>query len=169
MPGRPSGRCEPAVRFLDHFPEITHQLRLRDLGGIIIVDFIDMEVEQNRRAVMDALRAGVRTDRARTRIHPMSDLGLVEMTRQRVREPLVNYFSEGCPTCGGTGKIRSLQAASMRIERSLQRVGAHSKEREVQLTLHPQLAAYLFDERSHRLPDKPAELPEQVLVRPVSP
>jgi ribonuclease G len=131
--------------------EIAHQLRLRDLGGIIIIDFIDMEEESNRRAVLEAFRSAVKEDRARTRIHSFSELGLVEMTRQRVREPLLNYFSEECRACKGSGRIRSLSAAVMRIERGLQRVGAHSKEKEVQLTLHPELATYLFEHRGDRL------------------
>ncbi len=131
--------------------EIARQLRLRDLGGIIVIDFIDMEQEAHRRAVLDAFKGALRNDRARTKVYPLSELGLVEMTRQRVREPLVSYFSEDCPVCGGTGKVRSLASAAMKVERSLQRVGAHSGEKEVQLRVHPALAEYLFDQRGERL------------------
>ena len=131
--------------------EVARQLRLRDLGGIVVVDFIDMESEQNRRTLLEALRGALQSDGARTRVYPVSDLGLVEMTRQRVREPLVNYFSQECTCCQGTGKIPSLPAAAMHIERSLQRVGAHSKEKEIQITVHPEVAAYVFNTRGHRM------------------
>lgn len=129
--------------------EVARQLRLRDLGGIVVVDFIDMEIESNRRQVSDVLRNTLREDRARTRIFPISELGLVEMTRQRVREPLVNYFSRECPHCSGTGMIPSLQAASMRVERSLHRLGVQANEKEVRIILNPELATYVFDKRGH--------------------
>jgi ribonuclease G len=136
---------------LEAAKEVGRQLRLRDLGGIIVVDFIDMESEQNRRALMDAFRAALRQDRARTKVYPPSELGLVEMTRQRVRQPLLSYLSEDCSACRGTGRILSLPSSAMRLERSLRRVGAHSKERDVQLQLHPDLAVYILDQRAHRL------------------
>jgi ribonuclease G len=136
---------------LDAAREVARQLRLRDLGGIVVIDFIDMEEEPNRRALVEAFRSALQGDRARTKIHPLSELCLMEMTRQRVREPLLHYFSEDCPACGGTGKTRSLPAVGMRLERSLRRVGARSKEREVQLWVNPDLAVWLFDERGNRL------------------
>jgi len=131
--------------------EIARQLRLRDLGGIVVIDFIDMEEEPNRRALMEAFRAALQGDRARTKIYPLSELGVMEMTRQRVREPLIHYFSEDCAACRGTGKTLSLSAVGMWVERSLRRVGARAKEKEVQLWVHPDLAVWLFDERGHRL------------------
>ena len=136
---------------LEAAKEVARQLRLRDLGGIIVVDFIDMEEEQSRRALMDAFRGAVRNDRARIKIYPLSELGLVEMTRQRAREPLLHYFGENCVNCGGTGKTLSLPATAMRVERSLRRVGTRSKEKEVQLRVHPDLAVFLFDARGARL------------------
>ncbi|MFH1143550.1 MAG: Rne/Rng family ribonuclease [Candidatus Eisenbacteria bacterium] len=136
---------------LEAAKEVARQLRLRDLGGIIVVDFIDMEEEQSRRALMDAFRNAVRGDRARTKICTLSELGLIEMTRQRAREPLLHYFSEGCGACGGTGKTLSLPATAMRVERSLRRVGARTKEKEVQVRVHPDLAVHLFDARGQRL------------------
>ncbi len=131
--------------------EIARQLRLRDLGGIIVIDFIDMEEEGHRRNLLDAFVKALDQDSARTRVFPVSELGLVEMTRQRVREPLINYFSQGCPYCLGTGRVASMPAAAMRVERSLKRVGGHTHEKEIRLTLHPELATYLFDKRGHRI------------------
>lgn len=136
---------------LEAAKEVARQLRLRDLGGIIVIDFIDMETEQNRRALVDAFRGALRTDRARTKVYPPSELGLVEMTRQRVRQSLHSYFSEECPACHGVGRILSLPSAAMKLERSLRRVGAHSKEKDIQIQVHPDLAVYLLDRRGHRL------------------
>jgi ribonuclease G len=131
--------------------EVARQLRLRDLGGIVVIDFIDMEEESNKRALVDAFRAALAGDRVRVKIHPLSELGLMEMTRQRAREPLLHYFSEDCPACHGSGKTRSLPTVGMRVERALRRVGARTKEKEVQLTVSPDLAVWLFDERGDRL------------------
>ncbi|MCK4412571.1 MAG: Rne/Rng family ribonuclease [Candidatus Eisenbacteria sp.] len=136
---------------LEAAKEVARQLRLRDLGGIVVVDFIDMEEEESRRALMDAFRTALRHDRARTKAYPLSDLGLIEMTRQRVREPLLHYFTEDCACCGGSGKALSLPASAMRVERSLRRLGARTKEKEIQLCIHPDLAVYLFDERGERI------------------
>jgi len=136
---------------LEAAKEVARQLRLRDLGGIIVVDFIDMEEEASRRAVTEAFRAAIRGDRARTKVYPLSELGLVEMTRQRVREPLLHYFSEACVYCGGTGKNLSMPASAMRVERGLRRVGVRTKEKDVQVRVHPDLAVFLFDERGERL------------------
>jgi ribonuclease G len=102
--------------------EVPRQLRLRDIGGIIVVDFIDMESESNKRAVLDTLRTDFeRTARARRR-SPVSDLGLVEMTRQRERSSLLHYYTEDCPTCGGLGKVPSNETMLVKLERAMRRV-----------------------------------------------
>lgn len=90
---------------LEAVEEIAHQLRLRDIGGIIVIDFIDMLVKENREDVMRAMRAALARDKTKSHVYDMSPLGLVEMTRQRVSEGLVEAFSESCPTCGGRGLI----------------------------------------------------------------
>lgn len=90
---------------LEAVEEIAHQLRLRDIGGIIVIDFIDMLVRENREDVMRAFRAALARDKTRSHVYDMSPLGLVEMTRQRVSEGLVEAFSESCPACGGRGLI----------------------------------------------------------------
>ena len=86
---------------------IVDQLRLRNIGGLIIVDFIDMESPQSRRAVLGALTDALKSDRARTNIVGFSELGLVEMTRQRTRESLAQQMCEPCTTCGERGRIKS--------------------------------------------------------------
>jgi ribonuclease G len=131
--------------------EIARQLRLRDLGGIIVLDFIDMEDEQNRKAVSDTLRQHLRRDRARTKSFAVSELGLVEMTRQRQRPSLANYFNEDCPECEGTGKVLSMQSAALKIERMLRRVGERSKEKQLILRVHPDVAVHLVEQNADRL------------------
>ncbi|HEY6573225.1 MAG TPA: ribonuclease E/G, partial [Candidatus Eisenbacteria bacterium] len=131
--------------------EIARQLRLRDLGGIIVLDFIDMEVEANRRQVVDTLRLHLKRDRSRTKAFAVSDLGLVEMTRQRQRPSLSNYFTEPCPACQGAGRVLSLSSAALKIERMLHRVGQKSKEKALILRVHPDVAVYLVEQEAGRL------------------
>jgi ribonuclease G len=134
---------------LEAAEEIARQLRLRDLGGIIVCDFIDMEEETSKRQVLETFRSALRRDRARTKIFPISELGLIEMTRQRERESLFHYFSDDCPTCGGSGKVLSLRSMALKVDRALRRVGAHTKEKLVQLRIHPDMATHLFDRSEH--------------------
>lgn len=150
---------------LEAAEEVARQLRLRDMGGIIVIDFIDMEQESSKRQVLETLRAALRKDRARTKVYGLSELGLVEMTRQRERPSLVHYFSEDCPTCGGSGKILSGNSIAMRVDRFLRRIAAHSKEKNVQLRLHPDAATHLFDVRAERLEELEKELGLKVDIR----
>ncbi len=90
---------------LEAAEEVARQLRLRDIGGIIVVDFIDMEVEKNRNEVLRLFRDALARDKTRTQVYEISELGLVEMTRKRVAEDLVESFSNTCPTCNGRGLV----------------------------------------------------------------
>src|SRR5262249_58103199 len=96
--------------------EVPRQLRLRDIGGIIVVDFIDMESESNKRAVLDTLRTELRKDRARTKAFAVSELGLVEMTRQRERSSLLHYYTEDCPTCGGLANVPRHETILLKLD-----------------------------------------------------
>ena len=136
---------------LEAAAEIARQLRLRDLGGIIVLDFIDMEEEANRRAVSDTLRQHLKRDRSRTKSFAVSELGLIEMTRQRQRPSLSNYFTEPCPDCEGAGRVLSLSSAALKIERMLHRVGQRSKEKALILRVHPDVAVYLVEQEAGRL------------------
>jgi len=136
---------------LEAAAEIARQLRLRDMGGIIVLDFIDMEDEVNRKAVSDTLRQHLRRDRSRTKSFAVSELGLIEMTRQRQRPSLANYFNEDCPECEGTGKVLSLASAALKIERMLRRVGQRSKEKQLILRVHPDVAVDLVEQNDDRL------------------
>ncbi len=91
---------------LEAAEEIARQLRLRDIGGIIVIDFIDMEIKKNREDVQRAFKEALARDKTRTQVFDISELGLVEMTRKRVSEGLVEAFSATCPTCAGRGRTR---------------------------------------------------------------
>jgi ribonuclease E len=97
---------------LEAAEEIAHQLRLRDIGGIIVIDFIDMENERNRDSVLKRLRESLAKDKTRTQVFEVSHLGLVEMTRKNVSEGLVESFSRVCPECGGRGVVLYEEAAT---------------------------------------------------------
>jgi ribonuclease E len=90
---------------LEAAEEVAHQLRLRDIGGIIVIDFIDMEERKNREQVLRAFKEALARDKTRTQVFDISDIGLVEMTRKRVSEGLVESFSATCPTCAGRGIV----------------------------------------------------------------
>jgi ribonuclease G len=126
--------------------ETARQLRLRDLGGIIVIDFIDMTSETHREKVVQCLKEGLRSDRSSTKVLPMSEFGLVQLTRQRVRPSLLQRFSEPCPTCDGTGRVPSQATTAMRIERWLKRAAAQSKLKRAVLSVHPSLAPHLTHE-----------------------
>jgi ribonuclease G len=131
--------------------EVARQLRLRDAGGIIVIDFIDMEIEANRRTVLDVLRQALRNDRSRTKAFQVSELGLVEMTRQRVRPSLLHHFTDDCPVCDGVGRILSLDTVLMKIERYLRRIGADRREKFVQFRVNPEVAVHIFEADGNRL------------------
>jgi ribonuclease G len=131
--------------------EIARQLRLRDLGGIIVIDFIDMENEANRKGVLEELRAHLRRDRSRTKAFAVSELGLIEMTRQRERPSLLHYYSQDCPTCHGLGKVLSPESVLVRLERLLRRVVAKSSEKSWIVRVSPEVARFALEENGARL------------------
>ncbi|HEU0196424.1 MAG TPA: ribonuclease G [Nevskiaceae bacterium] len=104
---------------------IAHQLRLRNLGGIVIIDFIDMKDDEHRTQVLRTLEKELARDPARTHIHPFSPLGLVEMTRKRTRESLGHILCEACPTCNGRGTIKTIETLCHEVEREVQRAARH--------------------------------------------
>ncbi|MEY2446387.1 MAG: ribonuclease, partial [Ilumatobacteraceae bacterium] len=90
---------------LEAADEVAKQLRLRDIGGIVVIDFIDMEIKDNRRKVVDAFRSSLARDKTRTQVFDITDLGLVEMTRKRIGEGLLVNFADQCPNCEGRGVV----------------------------------------------------------------
>jgi ribonuclease G len=130
--------------------EIPRQLRLRDIGGIIVIDFIDMESEANKRAVLEELRKELRHDRARTKAFAVSDLGLIEMTRQRERSSLLHYYTEDCPSCGGLGKVPSPETMLVKLERAMRRVAAMGTEKRITLRVAPEVALHFVEQEARR-------------------
>jgi len=153
--GRYTGKRDPESTILrtniDAAREVARQLRLRDIGGIIVVDFIDMETRSNRDKVLQELRAHLGRDRARTKAFAVSELGLIEMTRQRVRPSLWQSMTAECPTCKGTGRVFRPEVVVRRMERSLKRAGADHKERQLAIRLHPEVALYLVEQEPNFL------------------
>src|SRR3989454_758018 len=130
--------------------EIPRQLRLRDIGGIIVIDFIDMEGEGNKRAGLDELRKELRKDRARTKAFAVSDLGLVEMTRQRERSSLLHYYTEDCPHCAGLGKVASLETMLVKLERVMRRISAMGAEKRITVRVSPEVALFFVEQEGRR-------------------
>ena len=148
--GRYTGKRDPEKTILktnvEAAREIARQIRLRDIGGIIVCDFIDMETRQNRERVLQELRTHLGRDRARTRAFAVSELGLIEMTRQRVRPSLWHSMTTECPVCVGGGRVFTPEVVARRLERSLRRAGRERRERQIAVRLHPEVALYLFEE-----------------------
>ncbi|MGH7276856.1 MAG: Rne/Rng family ribonuclease [Candidatus Rokuibacteriota bacterium] len=130
---------------LEAVGEVVRQIRLRDLGGIIIIDFIDMEREEHREQVEKALKKALAEDKARTNVLQISELGLVEMTRKRVRQDLRALLSVSCPACKGSGVIKSDATLAAEIFRAVRAKAAGADEpdgREVLVRVHPDVARY---------------------------
>jgi ribonuclease G len=142
---------------------IARQLRLRNLGGIIIIDFIDMDLPEHRDAVLDALRTAVANDRTRLTINGFTHLGLVEMTRKRTRESLAHVLCEPCPTCQGRGEIKTAQSMCYEILRELMREAKQFNPREMKILAAPAVIELFLEDESAAL----AQISQDV-GRPVS-
>jgi ribonuclease G len=127
---------------LESAREIARQLRLRDMGGIIVIDFIDMKRIENRRLVFEKMKHEMKDDRSKYTILPISKFGLMQITRQRVRPEMNISTMENCPTCGGTGKITASILVSDQIEKFLDHIITKQNEKGVTIVLHPYLHAY---------------------------
>lgn len=128
---------------LEAVREIAYQLRLRNCGGIIIIDFIDMEREENRDAVYQALLEALKKDRAKTNVLPISGLGLVEMTRKRTRDTLTRIMCEPCPYCEGTGRVKSTLTVCYELIRELVKTLKKSSGQRIYIYAHPEVTARL--------------------------
>jgi ribonuclease E len=127
--------------------EIARQLRLRDLGGVIVNDFIDMREEKHRRHVERAMREAVKRDRARTKILKISQFGLIEMTRQRIRPSLKRSVYQDCPHCHGTGQVKTCESMSIDVMRMLQ-LAAHRQDiHRLEARVHEDVANYLLNKK----------------------
>ena len=123
---------------LEAAQEVVRQMRLRNLGGIVVVDFIDMADLENRRRVIEALERELQEDRARSRVLGISEFGLVEITRKRSRPSLERLLTQSCPCCRGRGRIRSAAATVLEVRRQVQQRCSRHEGRRIRLQLHPE-------------------------------
>jgi len=137
---------------LEAVKEIAYQIRLRNLGGIIIVDFIDMEKIENRERVFNAFVDAMKKDKAKNTISHISELGLIQMTRKRVRESLGRTLCESCPYCEGKAFVRSPRTLCYEIFRKVSRLAKHGSDRII-VTTHPSVAELLTDEERAGIED----------------
>jgi ribonuclease G len=128
---------------LDAVPEIVRQIRLRDLGGIIVIDFIDMDERKNRFRVMAALEEALKNDRAPTKVLQFNDFGLVAITRKRVKQSLERTLSVPCPTCQATGMVKSSATVCNEIYVELRKMRKHFESADVMLRVHPETVKVL--------------------------
>ncbi len=131
--------------------EIARQLRLRDLGGVIVNDFIDMRKERHRRGVERALHEAVKRDRARTKILRISPFGLIEMTRQRIRPSLKKSVYKDCPGCIGTGVVKSAESMAIEVVRLLILAGHREDVAKISITVEDEVAAYLNNKKRREM------------------
>jgi ribonuclease G len=147
--GRYTGKKDPEKTILktnvEAARELARQIRLRDMGGIIVADFIDMETKANRDRVLQELRTHLSRDRARTKAFQVSELGLIEMTRQRVRQSHLQSMTDACPTCHGTGRVFTAETVTRRIERSIRRAALEGKKDPLVIRVHPEVALYVLE------------------------
>jgi ribonuclease G len=151
---------------LEAAQEVVRQLRLRNVGGIIIIDFIDMEKESDRKKVYDALKEALKKDKARTNILKISELGLVEMTRQRTRESLENQLLSPCPHCDGRGRIKSSVTVAYDLLRAIKKQQTSLENgKNVVVRLHPDVANFLYDEKNNSLENLEREINRRIIIK----
>ncbi len=149
---------------LEAADEIARQLRLRDLAGLIVIDFIDMEESRNNHAVERRLKEALRFDRARIQVGKISTFGLLEMSRQRLRPSLLESSFLPCVHCGGTGMVRSVESSAVHILRLIEEEASRHRTSEATVTVHSQVALYLLNQKRAALADIEARTGLHVLV-----
>jgi len=150
---------------LEAVKEICYQLRVRNCGGIIIIDFIDMEKEENREQVYNALLETLKKDRAKTNVLPISGLGLVEMTRKRTRDTLTRVMCEPCPYCEGTGRVKSVSSVCYEILREIMKSMKKESGHSVSVYAHPEVSARLTSEDSEVIEALEESLQKHLSIR----
>ncbi|WP_428552231.1 Rne/Rng family ribonuclease, partial [Reyranella sp.] len=143
---------ETALRTnLEAAEEIARQVRLRDLAGLIVIDFIDMEETRHQRQVEHKVKDAMRSDRARIQIGRISAFGLLELSRQRLRPSLLEHSTEICPHCAGTGRIRSIESAALQALRAIEEEGVRRRAGEIIVSVPPNVALYLLNQKRRTL------------------
>ncbi len=151
---------------LEAVKEIAYQVRLRDIGGIIIIDFIDMEKKSNQEKVFNALCESFARDRSKSHILPMSEMGLIQMTRKRIRKPLTRLMCEPCFYCEGEGQLISSQTLCYNIHREILRHSSDMMGKGITLRVNPQVAERLHGAESHLITSLESRLNKQITIYP---
>jgi len=149
---------------IDAIKEIVRQIRLRDLGGIIVIDFIDMDERRNRAKVMQALEEALKADRAPSKVLQFNDFGLVAITRKRVKQSLERTLGQPCPTCSATGMIKSVTTVCNEIYMEMRKMARHF-ERDVMVRVHPDVAKALKSNNGRWLQEMEELVKRTVLVK----
>ena len=149
---------------IDAIREIVRQIRLRDLGGIIVIDFIDMDERKNRHRVMQALEEALKADRAPSKVLQFNDFGLVAITRKRVKQSLERTLGQQCPTCTGTGMIKSVTTVCNEIYVEMRKMARHFAH-DVMLRVHPEVAKALKANSARWLQDMEELTKQTILVK----
>ena len=151
---------------LEAVKEIAYQIRLRDIGGIIIIDFIDMEKKSNQEKVFNVLTEALKKDRSKTHVLPISELGLIQMTRKRIRKPLTRILCEPCFYCDGEGYLISKQTICYNIYREILRESRDMIGVKVSLRVNPEIAELLYGEESHIIVAVERVIGRQIVIYP---
>ncbi|HUB94555.1 MAG TPA: Rne/Rng family ribonuclease [Stellaceae bacterium] len=149
---------------LEAAEEIARQLRLRDLAGLIVIDYIDMEEYRNRGSVERRLKEAMRYDRARIQLGRISPFGLLELSRQRLRPSLVEASTQPCPYCNGSGHIRSIESAALHVLRAIEEEGMRRRSAEVAVTVSSKVALYVLNQKRTALQQAEARFGFHVAV-----
>ncbi|MCX7711613.1 MAG: Rne/Rng family ribonuclease [Clostridia bacterium] len=150
---------------LEAAKEIAKQLRLRDIGGIIVIDFIDMREHEHQQMVLDTLRQALKKDRTKTTVLGMTGLGLIEMTRKKVRQGLASMLHSDCPYCDGTGKILSPEAVARNVEKEIKNYFSQTIAHAIQVEVHPSVADILTGFEGKSLEEMQKAYNKKILVK----
>ncbi len=150
---------------LEAVKEIAYQLRLRNIGGLIVIDFIDMERERNREKVFNLLQEALNKDRAKSRILRISELGLVEMSRERTREDLLRILCEPCSYCEGRSYTKSAATVCYELFREIRKIGSSPKSKKIIIGVHPDVANLLYDEERQSIDELEREFHKKVIIK----
>jgi ribonuclease G len=166
--GKRTGRLEDTIvkTNLEAVKEIVRQIRLRDLGGIIVLDFIDMEERKNRQKVFQTVEAELSKDRSPSKVVQVSDFGLVIVTRKRVKQSLERLMTEPCPYCSGTGVIKSSATICYEILAEVKKIGSELNSPAMVLRVNPEIARALKEEEKAVLADLKQALGKDISIKP---
>ena len=144
--------------------EIARQVRLRDIGGVIIVDFIDMKEEKHMRAVEKTLEASLKRDRARKKMLKISRFGIIEMTRQRIRPSLKSVIYESCKNCGGTGETETLESTCLSLMRQIKSMVNNPQIKKIEITASDAVAGYLLNKKRKKLTELEEKFSKDIII-----